>query len=71
MIQALANRTFPISALLTFHPQRWTDKPVLWVKELAAQNMKNVIKRVIVGRKEKGTGKKEQIFDLGSERFVD
>ena len=30
--------------MFTFHPQRWTDKPVLWVKELVLQNVKNIVK---------------------------
>jgi len=30
--------------MMTFHPQRWTDKPVPWMKELVLQNTKNVAK---------------------------
>ena len=30
--------------MFTFHPQRWTDKPLPWVKELVLQNVKNVVK---------------------------
>jgi len=34
--------------MITVHPQRWTDKPLPWLKELVWQNTKNVIKRFIV-----------------------
>lgn len=45
MIESIKNNSFPKSAMLTFHPQRWTDNPVLWVKELIAQGAKNTIKK--------------------------
>lgn len=35
---------------ITTHPQRWTNSPVLWLKELILQNLKNLIKAVIVSR---------------------
>lgn len=34
--------------MLTTHPQRWTDKKFVWLKELLLQNVKNAIKFVIV-----------------------
>jgi len=34
--------------MMTFHPQRWTDKPVPWIKELVWQNMKNVGKYFLI-----------------------
>ena len=34
----------PDQIMLTFHPQRWTDSPLPWVKELVLQNAKNVVK---------------------------
>ena len=37
--------------MLTIHPQRWTNKPLPWMKELVWQNAKNVVKRVLVERK--------------------
>jgi hypothetical protein len=33
--------------MMTFHPQRWTDNRVLWMKEFVWQNVKNVVKRII------------------------
>jgi len=35
----------PDKMMITIHPQRWTNNPVLWTRELVWQNMKNVIKR--------------------------
>lgn len=41
----------PEQIMMTFHPQRWTDNPVEWTKELVLQNFKNVIKKYFyVGR---------------------
>ena len=45
IISALKNNSFPDKAMLTFHPQRWTDKPIPWTNELLAQGMKNIVKR--------------------------
>jgi len=38
----------PDQIMLTIHPQRWTDKPIPWCKELVLQNIKNVVKYFIV-----------------------
>ncbi len=38
----------PDKIMFTFHPQRWNDKPLPWVKELVLQNVKNVAKRGLV-----------------------
>ena len=45
IINAINNGTFPKKAMLTFHPQRWTNNPVAWTKELVLQNAKNVVKK--------------------------
>jgi len=34
--------------MITTHPQRWTDKRWAWWKELILQNIKNVVKRVLI-----------------------
>lgn len=39
---------FPNQAMLNFHPQRWNDKPLPWLKELFWQNVKNQGKRMLV-----------------------
>jgi hypothetical protein len=41
----------PDKVMFTIHPQRWHDNPLLWLKELLFQNVKNQIKRIIVARK--------------------
>ncbi len=38
----------PDQIMFTFHPQRWTDDPIPWVKELVMQNVKNVVKRLVL-----------------------
>jgi len=45
IIKAVDDGTFPKKALITFHPQRWNDKPLPWIKELLWQNTKNVVKK--------------------------
>jgi hypothetical protein len=39
---------FPNKIMMTFHPQRWTDSPLPWAKELVLQNAKNLIKGALV-----------------------
>lgn len=40
----------PDKVMFTFHPQRWTDRPLPWLRELVMQNVKNVVKAVLVKR---------------------
>lgn len=42
----------PDKIMFTIHPQRWTDKPLPWLKEYIGQSFKNVVKRLIVIRRE-------------------
>jgi hypothetical protein len=37
----------PHGIMFTFHPQRWTNNKVLWMKELVFQNTKNIVKRFL------------------------
>lgn len=48
IIRDLNRDDFPVRAMLTFHPQRWTDNPLQWTKELLLQNLKNQVKKIIV-----------------------
>ena len=48
IIKALHDGSFPKQLMLTTHPQRWVDKTWAWMKELAVQSVKNVVKGVIV-----------------------
>jgi len=47
IINAVNEGTFPNQAMLNFHPQRWNDKPLPWLKELVWQNIKNQGKRML------------------------
>jgi len=38
----------PPRIMFTFHPQRWSYKPVPWLKELVVQNVKNMVKGFMV-----------------------
>jgi hypothetical protein len=35
--------------MINVHPQRWDDRPLLWIREFFLQNLKNVVKRMIAG----------------------
>jgi len=52
IIRAAALNQLPEKLMFTFHPQRWTDKPLLWVKELIFQNIKNIGKRILIRKSE-------------------
>jgi hypothetical protein len=38
----------PDQIMFTFHPQRWTDRPLPWLRELVMQNVKNIAKRLVL-----------------------
>lgn len=48
IINALQKKSFPEKVMMTFHPQRWTDNPLQWSKELVLQNTKNAVKYFLV-----------------------
>ena len=48
IINAAEKNELPNQIMFTFHPQRWTDKLVPWVKELVLQNIKNIVKYFLV-----------------------
>jgi hypothetical protein len=48
IIKAAEANRLPDKIMMTFHPQRWTDKPLPWVKELVWQNVKNVGKYFLI-----------------------
>jgi hypothetical protein len=41
----------PNKVMFTFHPQRWTASPVMWLQELLMQNVKNIVKGALVRRR--------------------
>ena len=51
IITALERGLLPKKIMLTIHPQRWHDRFIPWAKELVWQNGKNVVKAVVVKRR--------------------
>jgi len=50
IIRALKNDKLPNQIMFTFHPQRWHNNRLLWLKELLMQNSKNVVKKYFLVR---------------------
>ena len=48
IIRAATNGNLPNQIMINFHPQRWTNNPILWLQELIFQNLKNMIKKIII-----------------------
>ncbi len=44
IIKAVNENRFPSKAMITIHPQRWSDNYIEWTKELVTQRAKNIIK---------------------------
>ena len=34
--------------MITTHPQRWNNNPILWFNELFSQNIKNIAKKLLI-----------------------
>ena len=41
----------PDKLMITIHPERWTDNWFAWTRQLIFQNLKNAVKRVMIGIK--------------------
>ena len=48
IICAAEQGSLPPRIMITTHPQRWTDSRFAWLKELLVQNLKNIVKRLII-----------------------
>ena len=48
VIDGLGSGVIPKDLMVTVHPQRWDPFGFAWCKELAMQNVKNVVKRALV-----------------------
>jgi hypothetical protein len=48
IINAAMEDRLPYPLMMTFHPQRWTDKPIPWLKEWVMQGVKNEVKRAMI-----------------------
>lgn len=49
-IQTQPQQQLP-NIMFTTHPQRWTNSPIAWWRELILQNIKNIIKRILINRR--------------------
>ncbi len=47
-LRSMSEVELPDKIMMTFHPQRWNDKPLPWLKELVFQSVKNQLKKVLV-----------------------
>lgn len=48
IIKALQENRLPDQLMITTHPQRWNDFGIAWMKEFVMQNLKNVVKAMVV-----------------------
>jgi len=48
IINFIKNDKFPNIVMFNFHPQRWTDNYILWIWEKSIQNIKNIVKFLII-----------------------
>ncbi len=50
IINAIEQNKLPDKLMITVHPERWTDSRFAWLHELVWQNVKNMVKKLIVSR---------------------
>jgi len=48
LLVKIQNNEPPDKIMMNVHPQRWNDHGFQWYKELVGQNVKNVVKRILV-----------------------
>jgi hypothetical protein len=48
IIEAASSEKLPPKIMITVHPQLWSSSALPWVKELVLQNVKNLVKRIII-----------------------
>ncbi len=48
LVELINAETLPRKIMLNIHPQRWDDNLILWLIEFAGQNVKNVVKDLLV-----------------------
>lgn len=51
IVKALQENKLPDQLMITTHPQRWNDFGVAWIKEFLMQNIKNLVKAIIVRKR--------------------
>jgi hypothetical protein len=47
IIESINSNELPNSIMFNFHPQRWNDKNIFWLKEKMSQGLKNPIKKMV------------------------
>ena len=53
IIDAIGDGRLPLQLMFTTHPQRWTDNPMEWLSDGLKQDVKNVVKWLLLRKKEK------------------
>ena len=48
IIRAIGDGTYPERVMMNFHPERWTDRTGLWMKQYVKQTLKNQVKRLLL-----------------------
>jgi hypothetical protein len=48
IVRSAIDKKLPNQIIINTHPQRWTDKPIPWMRELVYQNIKNVGKFLLI-----------------------
>ena len=48
VINGLRRGVIPKDLMITVHPQRWNPFGIAWCKEMVLQNVKNIVKRIII-----------------------
>lgn len=48
ILRAIEEGRLPERLMITTHPQRWTNRYGAWCKELVLQDIKNIVKRILV-----------------------
>ena len=48
LLKAIEAGKLPDHVMITTHPQRWTNNRGEWIKEAITQNIKNIIKRILL-----------------------
>ena len=48
IINSIEAGDFPEKVMFNFHPQRWNSNLFLWIKEFTLQNIKNIIKYLLI-----------------------
>lgn len=52
LIELTKNNKLPNKMMINTHPQRWTENYFSWTKELLLQNLKNIVKNLLIKRRD-------------------